>query len=78
MPTNKEVEPVYRAFGARIEMLRRTLGMNQMELAKKVRMSRGSIANIETGRQRILLADVDKFAESFGISPRQLLKGIYL
>ena len=76
--TAKPVEPVYRLFGARVEQLRTTLGMNQHELAKKLGYSRGSIANIETGRQRILLGDVDRFAAGFGITARQLMKGIWI
>lgn len=74
----KPIEPVYRLFGARVEQLRTVLGMTQEELAKKLKYSRGSLANIETGRQRILLADVDRFANAFGITPRALMKGIWL
>lgn len=74
----KPIEPVYRLFGARVEQLRTVLGWNQLDLARKIGMSRGSIANIETGKQRILLADVDKFATAFGSTPRQLLKGIWI
>lgn len=73
----KPIEPVYRLFGAKVEQLRTILGWNQLDLAVKVRMSRGSIANIETGRQRILLADVEKFATAFQTSPKQLMRGIW-
>ncbi len=71
------IEAVYRQFGAKIESLRDALGINQLELSKRVGMSRGSIANIETGRQRILLADVEKFAKAFGTEPKHLMRGIW-
>lgn len=73
----KPIEPVYRLFGAKVEQLRTILGWNQLDLAKKTGYSRGSIANIETGRQRILLADVEKFATAFNTSPKQLMRGIW-
>jgi transcriptional regulator with XRE-family HTH domain len=73
----KAPEPVYRLLGAKIEQLRTLLGMTQQELAAKVKMSRGSLANIETGRQRLLLHDVETFATAFGISPKALLRGIW-
>ena len=73
----KPIEPVYRLFGAKIEQLRTILGWKQEDLAKKVCLSRGSIANIESGKQRILLADVEKFASAFQTTPKQLMRGIW-
>jgi len=75
--TNKPVQLCYRQFGMKVEQLRTMLGWNQQDLAKRVGLTRGSIANIETGRQRILLHDVEKFAEAFGTSPKQLMRGIW-
>ena len=43
-----KTEPVYRLFGAKIEQTRSILGWSQADLAKKVGLTRGSIANIET------------------------------
>jgi transcriptional regulator with XRE-family HTH domain len=74
----KPIEPVYRLFGARIEQLRTLLGRTQEETAKTLNISRGSLANIETGKQRILLHDVEKFAVVFGTNPRALMKGIWI
>lgn len=75
--SKKPIEAVYRQFGARIEHLRTTLGMTQLEFSKKVGLVRTSIVNIEAGRQRVLLADVEKFAQAFGISPKALMRGIW-
>lgn len=73
----KLIEPVYRQFGAKVESLRTVLGWSQLDLSKKVGLTRGSIANIETGRQRVLLADVERFAAAFQTAPKQLMRGIW-
>lgn len=70
-------ELVYRQLGTKIEQIRTTLGWTQADLATKVGYSRGSIANIETGRQRLLMHDVEKIAGAFGMSPKVLLRGIW-
>jgi transcriptional regulator with XRE-family HTH domain len=71
------MEPIYRLIGAKIEQIRNTLGWSQQELADKVKLTRSSIANIELGKQRILLHDIQRFSDAFGISPKVLLRGIW-
>lgn len=73
----KPIEPIYRLMGAKIEQLRNVLGWSQEDLAKKVGLTRGSIANIEAGKQRILLHDVERFCTAFQTSPRNLLRGVW-
>lgn len=51
-------DPVYRAFGNAVSTRRKALTMTQAKLASKVKMSRASIANIESGRQNVLLHHV--------------------
>lgn len=75
--TNKPKEAVYRLLGAKIEQLRTMLGWSQADLAQKTRLTRGSIANIEAGNQRILLHDVERFSGAFSIAPKVLLRGIW-
>ncbi len=80
MKTNGQREPIqlcYRQFGLRVEQLRGALGWTQEELAKKVGLERTSIVNIEGGKQRVLLDDVEKFSAAFGTTPKHLLKGIW-
>ena len=73
----KPIEPCYRLVGAKIEHIRSALGWTQEELAKKIGIQRTSITNIEAGRQRILLHDVERFAVAFNTTPKQLLRGIW-
>jgi transcriptional regulator with XRE-family HTH domain len=51
-------DPVYRAFGNAVTARRKALALTQAQLASKVSMSRASIANIERGRQNVLLHHV--------------------
>ena len=71
------IEPVYQAIGARMRMLRDTLGIQQEDLAKRLGWSRASIANIETGRQRVLAHDVERIAIALGTHVKGFLKGIW-
>jgi transcriptional regulator with XRE-family HTH domain len=78
MTKPKPIEPVYRQFGAKVEQLRIGLDITQLDLAKRIGLKRTSIANIENGKQRILLYDVERFALALGTTPKGLLRGIWL
>lgn len=73
----KPIEPVYRMFGMKVEQIRTTLGINQADLARAVGLTRTSITNIESGRQRVLLADVERFAAALHTTPKHLMRGIW-
>lgn len=74
---SKPIETCHQMLGMRIRMMRETLGLTQDELAKKVSMTRVSLTNIETGRQRLLLHGVENFAKALGTTPKHLMKGIW-
>lgn len=46
---------IYQDLGKRIKDLRKTLGRSQDRIAKQVGISRASLANIEAGRQQVLV-----------------------
>lgn len=71
------VEAVYQSLGARVRMIRETLGLSQADLAKKVGLTRVSVVNIEAGRQRLLAHTIETFAVGLGVSPKHLMKGIW-
>jgi transcriptional regulator with XRE-family HTH domain len=75
---SKEIEPVYRALGARVQMIREAIGMSQAELAKLTGYSRPSIVNMECGRQRFLPHQLENIAAALSSTPKHLLKGIWL
>lgn len=71
------IELVYLQLGLRIRAIREALGITQDELAKKVRLTRASIANVETGHQRLMLHTIEVVAQALGTTPKHLLKGIW-
>lgn len=73
-----QIELCYRQIGLRIENIRVVLGITQQQLADRLKYSRGSIANIETGRERLLLHKVEAIATALGTTPKGLLRGIWL
>lgn len=70
-PTN--VEEIYFVLGERIRAFRLQCALTQDEFSNKVGLSRASIANIESGRQRIYLHDLDRMSEIFGIGLGDLI-----
>lgn len=66
------MDAFYAEFGARIRAARGTR-LSQTQLARQVGMSRGSIANIETGRQHVPLHMILVFARELGVDPTTLL-----
>lgn len=66
------MDAFYADFGARVRAARGTR-LSQTELARQVGMSRGSIANIETGRQHVPLHMILVFARELGVDPVTLL-----
>lgn len=49
---------IYGTLGQALLVRRKRLGLTQAQVAKKIGVSRESIANIEAGRQRVLLHHV--------------------
>lgn len=71
------IEACHVAVGARVRLLRETLGLSQDDLAKRVGMERTSVTNVEIGRQRLLLQTVESFARALGTTPKHLMKGVW-
>jgi transcriptional regulator with XRE-family HTH domain len=55
-------EAIYKAFGQAVATRRKGLNLTQATLAARVGISRASIANIESGRQNVLLHHVYRLA----------------
>lgn len=64
---------LYQRVGMRLRQARQLRGLTQFDLAQMVGMSRASIANIESGRQRLMLHTLWKLAEALQMDARQLL-----
>lgn len=61
-------DEIYKAFGRSVAARRRELDLTQAKLAARVGMSRASIANIESGRQNVLLHHVYSLASALAVA----------
>jgi transcriptional regulator with XRE-family HTH domain len=73
VPSARDPEMVYRVFGSRLRALRAQRDLPQEELAALSGLTRASIANIERGRQRVLLHQVIRFAEALQVTVADLI-----
>jgi DNA-binding XRE family transcriptional regulator len=71
-----QCERPYVLFGEAVRTGRLALGITQQELADRLGYARASIANIETGRQRVLLTDVFDFAKALKIKPQKIFEAV--
>jgi transcriptional regulator with XRE-family HTH domain len=64
---------VYEAIGSAIAAARRAKGISQEQLAVVLGLSRGSISNIEAGRQKMLVHTLMQAALYLGVPAAQLI-----
>ncbi|UVK50158.1 helix-turn-helix transcriptional regulator (plasmid) [Mesorhizobium sp. AR02] len=64
---------VYPEIGGLIRQRRKQLKLTQEQLAPQVGLSRTSLANIEGGKQKVLVHQLFAFASALGIEPADLL-----
>ena len=65
---------VYNVIGRRIRETRRKRGISQATLAEHVGLNRTSIANIESGKQKLLVHTLYLFSDALAISVQDLLE----
>ena len=58
---------LYRHLGLKVAECRAKLGLTQEKVAGKIGLSRASLANIESGRQRVMLHQLYALANAFGL-----------
>jgi transcriptional regulator with XRE-family HTH domain len=66
-------DSIYKDIGVIIRARRKALDMTQEVLSKKLGISRGALANIETGRQNILVHQLYNYAFMLGLNVSDLL-----
>jgi transcriptional regulator with XRE-family HTH domain len=64
---------LYKEVGKLIRRQRRALDLTQAKLAARLGISRGALANIETGRQNLLLHQLYRFAAALELNVHDLL-----
>jgi transcriptional regulator with XRE-family HTH domain len=68
----EHAEVIYQRLGQLVRHHRERLGQTQQQLAESVNLSRTSISNIESGRQRILVHQIFEFASALEL-PAEVL-----
>jgi transcriptional regulator with XRE-family HTH domain len=66
-------ESIYKSIGTIVRSKRRLMEWSQVKLAQRLGISRATLANIETGRQRILVHQLYSFAAVLGMKTEELL-----
>jgi transcriptional regulator with XRE-family HTH domain len=66
-------ESIYRHIGILVRDRRKKLKLTQETLAARLGISRASLANIETGRQKVLVHQLYGFAATLDLMPIELL-----
>jgi transcriptional regulator with XRE-family HTH domain len=61
---------VNTTFGTRLKKFRRTVKVTQEELARRTKLSRQTITNIEAGRQGITVSRMMTISKALGIEPK--------
>ena len=69
-------ESLHQRIGSFIAARRNSLKMKQEQLAASVGISRASLANIERGRQSVLVHHLYAIAKALGLQPSELLPQI--
>lgn len=64
---------LYEKIGGLIRSRRKQLDLTQVKLAQQLGMSRASLANMETGRQNILVHQLYILAQALDLHPSDLL-----
>ena len=66
---------LYVAIGNRIVDRRKELGLSQREVAERMGVTPPSLANVEAGRQRLLVNTLVDIAGILNLSPGELIEG---
>jgi transcriptional regulator with XRE-family HTH domain len=64
---------IQQHLGSVIRRRRKQLELRQQDLAAQLGISRGSLANIEIGKQGVLVHQLYSFAEALGLRPEDFL-----
>jgi len=67
------MDKFYKNLGVKIKKIREKIGLSQEALAKKLRISRVAISQIETGNRKISAEELVKLAKTFNIPTDVLL-----
>jgi transcriptional regulator with XRE-family HTH domain len=71
----QNIDTFYKDLGSRIRAVRDEVGLTQTTLAGATGLTRASVANIEAGRQKVLVHHLVTIATALDVEPQALLPG---
>ena len=74
---SEKLEPIYKRIADKIVAGRKFQNITQKDLAEACAMSRPALANIEAGRQRVSIHDIQNICRAIGISPDAFMKDLW-
>ena len=69
-------DDILESFGTRVRDLRKKKGWSQEEFAHECGLDRTYMGGIERGERNVALRNIERIAQTLGISLSQLLKGL--
>lgn len=69
-------DDILKKFGERVRMLRKAQGYSQESFAAKCELDRTYLGGIERGERNLALRNMQRIANSLGISISELTKGL--
>lgn len=67
---------IQKAFGLKVQQLRKETGMSQEKFALSIDMDRTYLASVEAGKRNISLRNIEKIAKGLNTTVSELLSGI--
>lgn len=67
---------IQKAFGLKVQQLRKRSGMSQEKFALSIDMDRTYLASVEAGRRNISINNIKKIADGLSITISELFVGI--
>lgn len=67
---------ITKQLGARIQELRKQMGLSQEKFALKIEMDRTYFASVEAGKRNISVRNIKKIADGLEVSISELFEGL--
>jgi transcriptional regulator with XRE-family HTH domain len=71
--TPKENREFFKALGGNLTLLRKRVGLTQVQVAELLGYSQAQIASFESGRRRIPVSALPELAKAYGVSLEELI-----
>jgi transcriptional regulator with XRE-family HTH domain len=71
--TIRPVRPIYVDFGRKVRSARRTAGISQGELGRRIGLSRTSVTNVERGVQQVYVHTLCRIAKALDVAVAELV-----